>query len=67
MKKLSLNNTWKYCMRMWRWIADRIKAGDKRSVEDLKKAWLQNHDIRYIENDCFFCDYDNSGCCFADD
>ena len=60
MKKLNLDDTWKYCMRMWRWIAERVKAGDERNVEQLKDAWLKKEGfgIDEIEADCFFCERD---------
>jgi hypothetical protein len=57
MKKLNLEDTWKYCMRMWRWIADRIGAGDKRTIVDLKDAWIEKHNVEYLVNNCFFCQY----------
>lgn len=58
MKRLSLNDTWKYCLRMWKWIAERRKEGDKRSVNVLKEVWLEGKNFGYIINDCFFCNYD---------
>ena len=56
-----LEKTWTLCLRMWRWIKDRVRAGDSRDVNELKWAWLYKHVYtreEYPENGCFFCDYD---------
>lgn len=62
MKKLSLNETWEQCLKMWRWI---VRQPCPRNVDSLKKKWLEKNEFtNYIDNDCFFCDYGNwyKGC-----
>ena len=59
MKKLTLEETWTECMRMWRWIAKKIRKDDTYDVNDLKITWLEKHGYRDedIISDCFFCEY----------
>ena len=58
-KKMTLNETWTKCMKMWRWIAKMEKAGDKRMVDGLKEEWCEKHGFaEKLEYDCFFCEYD---------
>lgn len=55
---LALNQTWKNCLRMWKWIAGEWKKG--RTNEDvgiLKREWVQKHGFIGITSDCFFCEY----------
>ena len=62
--KLSLNKTWQFCLRMWKWIADEKKNGRIKSVYNLKNEWLRKNgfkDVRIIQR-CFFCDYANDEC-----
>ena len=47
---------------MWEWIAERIKAGDERDVEDLKRVWCKEHGFIDISCQCFFCEYAISSC-----
>lgn len=59
MKKLTLDETWRLCLSMWRWIA-KIKKNERNvEVYALKKEWLKNHGFRCktINSDCFFCEY----------
>ena len=56
-EKMDLETTWKNCLAMWKWIAEQIEAGDKRSVTMLKNAWIRKHGFEAIMYDCFFCDY----------
>lgn len=60
-KKLSLNETWKLCLQMWKWIAGQRKKGNKDCVGALKFQWLKEHDFDYwgINCRCFFCEYAN--------
>ena len=68
MKKLTLTQTWTECLRMWRWIATKVRKGnsldvedlkEELDVEDLKEEWARAHGFELeLENDCFFCDYD---------
>ena len=59
MKNLTLNETWKECLRMWKWIVEqRQKELDALDpVFLLKRRWLNNNDYYGITNDCFFCKY----------
>jgi len=57
--KLSLDDTWKNCLSMWRWIAKEVKGNSPHSVDTLKAMWLTANgfaDIR-VYNNCFFCHY----------
>lgn len=62
MKKLSLNETWDLCLKMWKWIAKEKRADNKLSVDSLKTEWLQNHGFEKdsVYNDCFFCVYEET-------
>lgn len=54
---MTLNKTWKECLRMWKWIAEVWKP--EMEVVSLKKQWLREHGYGTINlrNDCFFCEY----------
>lgn len=60
-KKLTLNQTWTLCLRMWRWIAKvwQTKGYKGMDVHDLKRMWLREHGFEssLIRAHCFFCDY----------
>ena len=64
MKKLTLDETWRLCLSMWRWIAKQKRGGSKRNIDNLKIQWLDihgyklNEDNEYIKLNCFFCEYD---------
>ena len=57
MKKLTLNQTWVLCLRMWRWIAHKWEEGDV--VWKLKDQWLIDNGYSDIDlqHDCFFCEW----------
>ena len=55
---MTLNQTWKNCIRMWEWIVEQTEKGHEYSVDDLKGQWLQDHGFNYINSNCFFCKYD---------
>ncbi len=59
-KKMTLNQTWKNCLRMWKWIAKVCDSEEGRrvSIRRLKIRWMDTHmpDV-HIEADCFFCKY----------
>lgn len=66
---MTLNQTWKNCLRMWKWIVKQVKKG-RTNVENLKEEWLEEHEFTNpLWSDCFFCDYDaqhssgNDECC----
>ncbi len=57
-KKLTLNETWEYCLSMWQWIAKEKKAGSVTPVAILKSKWLENNwSGKPINATCFFCEY----------
>ncbi len=55
MKKLTLAQTWRKCLRMWKWVAEN-EAGENGS-ERLKEMWLNRHEPRALEHNCYFCQY----------
>ena len=63
MKRLNLNETWVLCLKMWKWIAMKvrvaIKAGKEWDVVILKREWLSSHGFENIRiyHNCFFCEY----------
>lgn len=61
-KRLTLNNIWELCVDgLWKYVAKRKQAGDRRSVYALKVAWMRRHDYKKgeIGGECFFCEYSN--------
>ncbi len=63
MKRLTLDQTWIECMRLWKHIARKvraaIKAGEKWNVDDLKREWCIKHGCEGLNLSCFFCEYDD--------
>ena len=59
MKKYTLNQTWTYCLAMWKWIAMVWKKSQEISVWELKEIWLRRHgwSKKDISDTCFFCHY----------
>lgn len=54
---MTLNQTWKNCLQMWKWI-DRVWEPGI-GVTALKKQWMRMHlPTISVTFDCFFCDYD---------
>ena len=43
---------------MWRWIVKqkRLYPYSKKSVNVLKRKWIENHGFSDIDDDCFFCE-----------
>lgn len=60
MKKLTLDETWRLCISMWRWIAKKKREGTREDAGWLKTVWLQKHKFgdTFVVYNCFFCDYD---------
>jgi len=58
MKKLTLDQTWKKCLSMWRWIAKQKREGSSKDGVGLKHEWLENHGWQQfkIQENCFFCE-----------
>lgn len=54
MKKLTLDETWDLCLKMFKWISR--QQGD---VGELKSQWLRKHGFvpASIDSNCFFCEY----------
>ncbi len=59
MRKMNLDDTWKYCLQMWKWIATQIKKNPDLDVRLLKTRWVKNHGFYGIDKACFFCEYVN--------
>ena len=68
----SLDETWKLCKSMWRWVAEHYT--EYFDVCDAKCAWLEQHGFAEdsIWANCFFCDYNHEDqdnerdfCCVA--
>ncbi len=59
MKRRTLNETWKQCLKMWKWIAKEEEGLCRVGVETLKTTWLikRGFNIDEIKAWCFFCDY----------
>ena len=56
-KDMMIDEIWKQCIKMWRWIVRQIEAGDERTIHKLKRTWLQEHGFSpSIHGACFFCE-----------
>ena len=62
MKKLSLEETWRLCLEMWKWIAEEWEKDNTKRVAALKQQWLKEHGFENVSSSCFFCAYAKSGC-----
>lgn len=64
-KKMTLDETWKNCLAMWEWIAEKWAQG-YRDIHKLKGEWLTEHGFGEEDNvrcNCFFCEAaGNPGC-----
>lgn len=62
MKKLTLEQTWVACLKMWRWVCKEVKRRNitpsVSSITSLKYEWLRNKGYITPVDSCFFCDYD---------
>ena len=55
-RKLSLDETWRRCLKMWKWI---VENSDNDDVPCLKKRYFQeNRRFKEPEELCYFCEYD---------
>ena len=63
-----LDRSWINCLRMWKWLSENLPEGFLEKpplvksiiIDSLKEKWLEkNRFTAYINNDCFFCDYDS--------
>lgn len=61
MKRLTLDETWALCLKMWKWIAKEVRAANKAEkpwdVSELKWDWCKKHRYRRLYYYCFFCEY----------
>jgi hypothetical protein len=60
---MTLNETWKNCLRMWKWIVEQIDDDtDNLCLTVCLKVDFLNkyHFKKEIKSDCFFCEYDDS-------
>ncbi len=57
MKKLNLDETWRLCLQMWKWIARERRKNQRTDIGTLKRQWLREHGIESIRFSCFFCEY----------
>lgn len=57
MKKLTLNEAWRLCLKQWKWIIRQLAKGDKRSIGSLKRQWCQENGFNDVVANCFFCAY----------
>lgn len=53
MAKRTLDETWKYCLQLWKWMAGKIKANPDLAAIDLKEEWFEEHDFEDIYDNCF--------------
>lgn len=57
MRRLSIEETWKECLRMWKWISQHCCGDD---VGIFKQKWLDKHGYLKTDSGCFFCAYAKS-------
>ena len=55
MEKLSLDETWVQCLKMWKWITQPAFA--EIAVYELKGRWLKQHGFSDVNAACLFCEY----------
>lgn len=58
--RMTLDETWKNCLSMWRWIAKEVRNGNPKGADSLKIEWTKAHDLYTSARSCFFCDYANA-------
>ena len=60
MKKLTLNETWVLCLKMWRWIVAHLDMFDG-DIDELKDYYFRHVCRLRLENrplfDCYFCEF----------
>lgn len=57
MKKLTLNQSWKRCLRMWKWVIEHLEEFNGE-VFDAKVAWIKQYFFNEgLKENCFFCEY----------
>lgn len=59
MRKLSIDETWDYTKRMWKWVAFQVEVlKDERGVHKLKRIWIEENASEFVDMlaSCFFCE-----------
>jgi hypothetical protein len=56
MKRLTLDQTWEQCLKMWKLISLCKGRGTNKSIDELKIEWLSKTKIRVLQDNCFFCE-----------
>lgn len=51
----TLEETWKYCLAMWKWIAKNYKKDD--DISALKEFWMEKNNFSDCDSNCFFCEF----------
>lgn len=57
MKRLTLDETWKLCLKQWCWVIKKDRDDDADIIEILKKEWVKEHGFKNVFYNCFFCEY----------
>ena len=58
MKKLTLNQAWRLCLKQWKWMIPNLN--DDNDIEDLKDEYfdvIMAGDNDIPDNNCYFCEY----------
>ncbi len=58
MEKLNLDETWRLCLKMWKWVVKQRRSGRKDNIDSLKEEWCDENHYQEIILSCFFCEYD---------
>ena len=71
-EKMTLDQAWEECLKMWRWIVEQLDAGRDEGVCALKEEYVRNIGLtphkpvnqgggadldKVLVADCFFCEY----------
>lgn len=60
-KRLTLEQTWKNCLKMWEWIVEEYEqqaCPDFDDIEALKQRWCkENNWAKKLFCNCFFCQF----------
>ena len=57
--RMTLDDTWKKCLSMWKWVAKEKRVDPSDNADDLKSRWLRSKGIEGVFETCFFCDHAN--------
>ena len=58
-KRLTLDEAWIECLKMWRYVADKKRKDFNLNTWNLKEVWRkkQHYAKDELANNCFFCEY----------